>query len=309
MRFLPGDIVILLANAALSLVVLFNRTRLPNADALMAAHALVFVGVVWIAGYASKLQVSWILRAHPWLPVLLIPLAYFELGVLIPAAREMAARPWDNAFQAVDIRLLGDPLGRVEQIAWAPLSDLLMICYCAFYFYPCLLALKLYQRANLRAFHSVMTSVVCAFVLTYIGYFLFPTTGPHTVFDTHRPVALNGYFFAGPAYDALLRVTSEPPDAFPSGHALIGVLVPVLAWRWHREWVSWLAPLGAGMVIATLYFRFHYVADVVAALVLVPVCCRLGDLLVGRYLPARRLRLRVPAPSRLVRGGVRRTLG
>jgi membrane-associated phospholipid phosphatase len=306
-RFHPGDIIILLANAALSLIVITNRTQLPNADVLVAAHALVLIGVVSIAGLASKTPPAWVSAVHLWLPMLLVPCAYFELGALIPATREMAAHPWDQMFQAVDERLLGNPLYRVEQVAWAPLSDVLMVCYYTFYIYPFLLAVKLFQRTDLTAFHSVIATVACAFALTYTGYFVFPTLGPHVLFDPYRPAALAGYVVAGPAYDALMRVTTEPPDAFPSGHALIGTLVPVLAWRWHRSWLPWLAPLGLGMVVATLYFRFHYVTDVVVALMLVPVCCWLGDVLVSRYYaPAPAvLRLRVAERSRVPRGARR----
>jgi membrane-associated phospholipid phosphatase len=286
MRLYPVDIVLLLGNAALSLVVLFNRARLPDASALLAAHAAIFAGVFMIARLEAMRQARWATLIHPWLPVPLIPVAYFELGLLIPVARETAPYSLDHALQAVDVRLLGDPLLQVEQIASAPLSDLLMACYVGYYLFPCLLLVKLYQRTNLTAFHSAMTSMAWAFALTYVGYFMFPAMGPHVLFDAYRPAALDGYVLAGPAYQALLQTPNEPPDAFPSGHALIGALVPVLAWRWQRRWFPWLAPLGAGMVAATVYFRFHYIADVVVALVLVPICCWLGDVLVSYSLPA-----------------------
>jgi membrane-associated phospholipid phosphatase len=54
--------------------------------------------------------------------------------------------------------------------------------------------------------------------------------------------------------------------AFPSAH-VAGSMVAILAsWR-YRRWLFWLClPFFASMCVATVYGRYHYVADVLAGL-------------------------------------------
>jgi membrane-associated phospholipid phosphatase len=83
----------------------------------------------------------------------------------------------------------------------------------------------------------------------------------------------------------LMTIEGTIPDAFPSGHALIAMLVLVLSWRLHRRVFWWLLPFATGLILATMYLRYHYVVDVLAAAILVPGCVAFGQWLNHRREP------------------------
>jgi membrane-associated phospholipid phosphatase len=69
--------------------------------------------------------------------------------------------------------------------------------------------------------------------------------------------------------------------AFPSAHASGALVVFLVAWRRQRRLACLLSPIIAGVVMATVYGRFHYALDTVAGLLLAVVvvfsCRRLVD--------------------------------
>jgi membrane-associated phospholipid phosphatase len=134
----------------------------------------------------------------------------------------------------------------------------------------------LYARDELDEFRVVSAIILVSFAIMYTGYVAVPAVGPHLLFDGPRAPVLDGYGLARRAYASLEALPTEPPDAFPSGHAMFGVLVPALAWRWRRPLFHWVFPIGVGIVLATVFLRFHYIADVLAAFFLVPLTWRLG---------------------------------
>jgi len=61
------------------------------------------------------------------------------------------------------------------------------------------------------------------------------------------------------------------------------MLVLFLSWRLHRRVFWGLLPFAIGLILGTMYLRYHYVVDVLAAVLLVPV-----SLVSGRWLHRRR---------------------
>jgi len=54
--------------------------------------------------------------------------------------------------------------------------------------------------------------------------------------------------------------------AFPSAHVAGSMVAMLASWR-HRRWLFWVClPFFASMCVATVYGRYHYVADVLAGL-------------------------------------------
>jgi membrane-associated phospholipid phosphatase len=205
---------------------------------------------------------------------------YFELSAAIPRVHPYDTFRYDHVFQAIDVWLLGeDPAHAITQFGAPWLSDLLTVCYMAYYPLIIVVPVALYVRREFTAFRTVSSIVMVAFTLSYLGYALCPALGPHVLFDGERAPVLNGYGLAAHVYAMLRDVPSEPPDAFPSGHALMGLLAPAMAWRFRRSLFPWILPIGTGIVLATIYLRFHYLIDVFASLVLAPIVWTLGRVL------------------------------
>jgi membrane-associated phospholipid phosphatase len=83
-------------------------------------------------------------------------------------------------------------------------------------------------------------------------------------------------------YDMLVRLESTRRDCFPSLHTAITVIVTTFAYK-YRRWMFWFfLPVNIGIIMATIYLRYHYVIDVFAGLALAAFCVwagpRLNDL-------------------------------
>jgi len=278
--WLPSDAVVQAGNALAALLLVLFWNRIAHGPTYLAFHAVVALLFHTLARHdAARAQAPGGLFTfvHYWAPAPFVLLLYFELGVLIPQFHPIAPDyRYDRILHATDVFLLGDPLLWVERISSRLLSDVLSLCYFAYYPFIIVVPVFLYASRQYAQYQRVTAIILVAFLISYLGYVLLPAIGPHKLFDASRPAALDGYGFARHGYDAVRDVKYEPPDVFPSGHTLFGVLVPVFAWRYYRRLFAWLAPVGAGIVLATFYLRFHYLVDIIAAVLLAPVAWRVG---------------------------------
>lgn len=281
----PTDRLMLGANAVMFFVATLSAHTSSERLAFGVAHVLVVVlaFVLANADRAAARRGAVVAFCHDWFPALFTLALFFELSQVIPRIHPYAEHPYDSWLQALDVQLLGDPARFMSQLGPRWLADVLALCYAAYYPFTVSVPAILYVRKAQQPFRQAAIIIMSAFMLTYVGYALVPAVGPHLLFDGPRADVLNGYGFARYAYSLLLGVPFEPPDAFPSGHTLMAVLVPVLAWRWCRPLFGLLVLVGIGIVAATIYLRYHYIADVLAAFVLAPVAWRMGIVLDRRY--------------------------
>lgn len=74
---------------------------------------------------------------------------------------------------------------------------------------------------------------------------------------------------------------------FPSGHTMISVAVLIVAWKRARD-VFWiLLPIATGLIISTVFCRFHYVVDLIAGAGLAFVSVPAGDAIYDRIMARR----------------------
>lgn len=291
------DVILAVANGVFGLLSVLAAAHRPERAALyLLMHGALAALIVASARTDwSRMQHAPLLRAaHDWAPALILTGFYFELNPAIPRINPYDDFRFDRLFQAIDVFLLGDdPAGAITQFGARWLSDVLTVCYMSYY--PLIIAVPvaLYARREFTAFRTVSAIVMVAFTLTYVGYVLCPAIGPHVLFDGTRASVLDGYGLARAVYSVLRDVPAEPPDVFPSGHALMGILAPAIAWRYRRPLFVWILPVGVGIVLATVYLRFHYLIDVVASFVLAPVAWTLGRVIDERL--SRRVRPAVEA--------------
>lgn len=222
--------------------------------------------------------------ARYWYVVPVVLAAFRELHFLIPQVRPFHDWRFDRALAAIDRRWFGDVDGFFLN-AFPPVAiDLLHVCYW-FYFLSMLITGAAIQRAGeFGKLREYVTIVLMGLFLSYLGYFLVPAVGPHHFYAV-RPPILDGWVLGGAFHAALMAVEWEMPDAFPSGHALMSMVVIALAWRYHRPTFRWVVFPAAGCVVATVALRYHYVIDVVAAAALMPVAVWAGRSLARRWEP------------------------
>jgi membrane-associated phospholipid phosphatase len=193
---------------------------------------------------------------------------YKELTFLIP---RIHPRDFDATLAAIDYRLFGvNPTVWLERVTWPPLTEILQLTYSTYYFLPVILGAVLWSKGWFDKFHFWVFTVVLGFYLSYLGYIAVPAIGPRflasIVAAQTRP--LTGVLFFSTIRGALDRVEGITRDCFPSGHTELTLLVLYYAHKVHRKTFWWLLPFGTGIIISTVYLRYHYVVDVVAGALL-----------------------------------------
>jgi membrane-associated phospholipid phosphatase len=225
--------------------------------------------------------------AHDFSPALLIPVLFNSLGPIIDCA---SPGRWDATFSELDARLFGefpalwrDVLGRPSWFVDA--ASLAYVCY---YLLPVGLAVLLYRRAARSDFRCFVFTVTLTFFASYVGYFMFPTSGPRT------PLPGEAQSMGGAVSDAIrafIDFTERTrTDAFPSGHTAVALVCLYFAGRISRRGFAVVVPLVAGIVFSTIYLHYHYVVDVVAGAGLAAGSVWLGPRLVAPLEPREMMR-------------------
>lgn len=244
------------------LIVVFRR-NLAGAPAYLLAHfglALAIVALCWADARCSSPALRFL---RHWYPMLLF-LAFFE--ELHYLAHLVFPGWYDRWLIQSDYALLGvHPTVWFEQFARPGPNDFMQFTYMSYYFYGVILGGVLYVRNETRAFWRVMTATGVSYYLGYLVSIFFPIEGPfHALAGLHQ-VDLAGGFFTS-VIDFIERFGRVHGAAFPSAHVSGSLVALIGAWRYRRGLFWVFLPLFASMLVATVYGRYHYVADVVAGL-------------------------------------------
>lgn len=287
-RTLHGFDIVVLGYVAIVTAIVFARwSAITHPGIYLAYHGAV-VAMIGALVYADRRYGGrfWGLLRH-WYPLLPLLAAFREIHYLAPEVQPFDSMLWDIRLEAVDIALFGDVATWLRALLWPPLVEFLTYCYWLYYPLPLLLAVILWRRENRDRFVEFLTILLFAWFLSYLGYFGMPTLGPHVLETTRgipRDIEWEGSWLAGKMFRALLVAEKRMPDAFPSGHTLAAVLCILAAFR-YRILRGFTLFVGIGIVLATVYLRYHYIADVLASFVLVPLCWYTGLALHRRCSP------------------------
>src|SRR5262245_46280958 len=248
-----------------------------------AGLATLIAAVVWIVPRMDRLPAPAVFLVD-FYPAAFLPLLFNTLEPLIQALR---GGPRDAWLIAADRFLFG-----VDVTVWAQrlvrpwLNDLLFGFYSTYYFISLTLGLVLWLRDRAAARRFVFTLMVVYYV-SWTGYFIIPALGPRFAQAAEYTVSITTTPIARTINDTINNLEKTKFDVFPSGHTMISVAVLLVAWKRARD-VFWvLLPIATGLVISTVYCRFHYVMDVIAGLGLAFVTVPLGDGIYDRLMAAR----------------------
>ena len=134
-----------------------------------------------------------------------------------------------------------------------------------YFLYLVLLPAIFYAHGEQRRFWTVMVSTAIAHYSVYVISVLLPVESPY-----FSLAALNAEPLAGGYSTALItwieRLARVHGAAFPSAHVAGSMVALVASWH-YRRWLFWITlPFFLSMCVATVYGRYHYVADVLAGL-------------------------------------------
>jgi membrane-associated phospholipid phosphatase len=136
--------------------------------------------------------------------------------------------------------------------------------------------LVLYNQEQKPGLYESIFVFVLGYYLSYIGYLLFPAIGPRFTMAQLYTVPLDGGVITDFLRDSLNNLEHNKRDCMPSGHTQIALITLGLAFRHSRKLFYIYLPMVLGLILATVYLRYHYVVDVLAGALLAAICLALG---------------------------------
>ncbi len=195
-----------------------------------------------------------------WFPVLMMPLLFKEVETLARAFGNWglteSIREWEVfLFNGHPSLYLGSPLG-------VPALLLSVVRVSS----PRGVGGYWYASGRRGAFHELLFLYWLSYSVSLGFFMLFPVDSP---FYLSKPL---GDPFAGHLFYELVQFVSghggARGGAFPSAHVSGAVIVWAVAWQRQRRLAFILTPVIAGLILATVYGRFHYALDTFAGFAL-----------------------------------------
>jgi membrane-associated phospholipid phosphatase len=200
-------------------------------------------------------------RVRDFFPIAIVLVVFM---LLEPVIVGLNPRRYDAFFSALDagwfpalLPAWRNAFGRAPAF-----TDVVYVAYVSYYALPILVAV-IARRRGAAAFERAVLTLLLAFYASFLGYLLFPTSGPRlSPADAARVV---GGGAISDAVRTFLHVAERTRlDAFPSGHTAIALVSAAVGARVApRHGPALLAWAGA-VVFSTVYIHVHYVVDVVA---------------------------------------------
>ena len=255
-------------------LVFFSMERLPRGHTLLFRY-LLWLGLLWAIKLSSDRK--WMGRTATFVndfsPVLFIVLIYESLGDLI----QYLQPDIDPYLIKIDHFLFGvHPTLWMQKWVVPWFTDLMSFCYFSYYFLPVILVLTFYLKNQTEAFHRSIFILTFGYYLSFAGYILFPAVGPRYAMAHLYSVPLEGSFITDSVRDGLNAIEHNKRDCMPSGHTQIVLMVLFLAFRYNRLLFYLFFPLVCGLILSTIYLRYHYVIDLIAG-----ACFAAGSLIIA----------------------------
>jgi membrane-associated phospholipid phosphatase len=255
--------------AWLGAIFLLYHRNIDRAPRFVAIHIAIAAAIISLAvaarhSHNKRRHNKLIHFARHWYPLPLYIFFFEELQYLVHA---IYPGWFDRYLIQFDFNLAGiHPSLWLAQFASLALNDFMQFAYMTYFLYLIILPAILYVQRERLAFWTTMVSTAIAHYSVYVIAILFPIESPYFSLASLQSKPLTGGYFTA-AINLIEHFGRVHGAAFPSAH-VAGSMVAILASWKYRRWLFWIClPFFASMCIATVYGRYHYVADVLAGLI------------------------------------------
>jgi membrane-associated phospholipid phosphatase len=276
-RIAPTQGLTLFFLVGLVILTLIFHGQIPHWHSLLLRYAI-------LLGLLFVLKLSWDRKAmgkagdffHYFSPILFVIVIYESLGDLIQHLQPDI----DPRLIQIDFWIFG-----VQPTLWMQrwivpwLTDVLSLAYLSYYFLPVVLIVFLYLKGRKGELDRSVFVLAFGYYVSFIGYIFFPAVGPRYAMAHLYSVPLEGSFITDFVRDTLNALEHNKRDCMPSGHTQIVLIVLYLAHRYEKFLFYLFLPIVCGLILSTLYLRYHYVIDLMVGATLAILCMIFGPLL------------------------------
>ena len=242
------------------ILILFHRNT-EHASRYVTIHLAIAMCIVLLVGTAAHSSKSVLCFARHWYP---LPLYIFFFEELRGFVHIFFPGWFDRWLIQFDFNLARvHPCAWLAQFANPVLTDAMQFAYMTYFLFLVVLPAILYFEKNFKAFWTVMTATASAHYTVYVVAVLFPIESPYfSLASLHLAPLPGGPFTA--TIELIEHFGRVHGAAFPSAH-VAGSMAAILAARRYKPRLFWIClPFFLAMCVATVYGRYHYVADVIA---------------------------------------------
>ncbi len=221
-----------------------------------------------------------------WFPFFLLCACYYALYTnLVLRVNPHTA---DASLSKIDAAILGNQASFLLEPLINPwLTDFLNAIYFSHVLFFPGVALYFYLAKEMKAFRRLMMGYLTIMLMGITSYVLIPATGPEKFFAGQYTHDLHGQLISH-TVDYVINIGRVGYDCFPSLHVGIPLLLSFYLRDYRRKAFVPALIYVALMCFATIYLRYHYVIDVIAAFVYAPAANFLNDFLL-RHWPGERI--------------------
>jgi len=213
---------------------------------------------------------------HHFSPILFIVFIYESLGNLIQYLQP-DIDPW---LIQIDFSIFGvHPTLWMEQWIVPWFTDIMSLAYLSYYFIPVAFIVVLYLKGRMVEFERSIFVLAFGYYVSFIGYILFPAIGPRYAMAHLYSIPLEGSFITDLVRDTLNALEHNKRDVMPSGHTQMVLMALFLAHRYEKVLSYVFLPMICGLILSTVYLRYHYVIDLMVGVALAIGCVIFGPLL------------------------------
>ena len=206
-----------------------------------------------------------------------LPLVFTALALALPHANPEA---WEVLWLRMDLAVLGgEATNGLRLLATEPVLAILQVVYAGFYAAPIVACVMVLRQRGAVAFDRSVAAVTGGFLLSYLGYLLFPTLGPKDVVPLD--VAPAGETMAW-LHTLLHEAEANHWDCFPSGHTMMSWLAARIAVNAKCRGAAWLGAYALAVAFSTLVLRYHWPIDAIVGFFAVPLWLRACDAMLDR---------------------------
>jgi membrane-associated phospholipid phosphatase len=216
-----------------------------------------------------------------WFPFFLLSACYYALytNLMLRVNPHTA----DAALSRIDAALLGNQASFLLEPwinPWA--TDFFNFIYFSYVFSLPIVAIYFYTRKGKPAFRRVMMGYLVLMLMGIVSYLFVPAIGPGSFFANRYTHDLTGHDISrSVAY--IIQIGRVAYDCFPSLHVGIPLLLSFYLRKYNKRLFIPALVYVAFMCCATVYLRYHYLVDVLAAFLYAPAAFWLNDFLLSHW--------------------------